>query len=188
MLELLSRGLPDAVVVSFTNGSWLGIDGWQDKLRRLVSFPNVLLRLSIDRQHAMGALSVARRTDPDVTYKDMEALMFQQAASFLKESAAIGVRPGLDYDLAYKGPLETAERYLSELGAVPVYPIRFHKDPLNRPRSLGYLAIDIDTEGRPFVFPTLGHVLRWEPLGGLETLGEALELNRSYLQREGQQA
>ena len=184
LLELLARRLPDASVVSFTNGSWIGASGWRERLRRLVSVPNMLLRLSVDKQHVLGAFKVARRTMPDVPYKDVESLLFKRTAMFLRECDTIGARAGHDYDIAYKGGYKQAGRYLSAFGDVPVYPIHFHTDPVNRPKELGYFAVDIDTDSRPFVFPTLGHVLKWEPLGGLETLGEALEMNRSYLKRE----
>jgi hypothetical protein len=40
------------------------------------------------------------------------------------------------------------------------------------------MAVDLDKDGRALVYPTLGHIPAGEALGGLDTLPEALRMNR----------
>jgi hypothetical protein len=46
---------------------------------------------------------------------------------------------------------------------------------------MGFLAVDLDRQGRPLVFLTLGHLSREEPMGGLDQLPLALAQNREAL-------
>ena len=64
---------------------------------------------------------------------------------------------------------------------VPLYLIRFRPEPERRPKQFGFFALDVDQRSRARVYLTLGHIPTGESLGGVETLGEALRVNRDAL-------
>ena len=178
MLEYASAGLPRAGISVFTNGEWVGRSAWQARLSGLLAGPNVLVRFSLDREHAEGALR-AKRLPHQASVADMERRRMEKARLFLNACEALGAVSGRNYDFAFKGGLESAKAYMRDLGDVPVYTIRFRRDPDRRPQEYGFLAIDVDENDHVFVYPTLGHIPSGEPLGGLETLPAALEINRN---------
>jgi uncharacterized Fe-S cluster-containing radical SAM superfamily protein len=176
-----SRRLPAARVVVFTNGDWVGRGGWRRLLGSLLAGPNVLVRFSLDRQHAEGkAMTLfgkANRSEVAALEKDrMEA-----ARSFMAFCLERGAEPGRHFDFAFKGTAAAGSRYMSSLGRPPVYPIVFRRNPSRRPRAWGYLAVDLDAAGRPRVYATLSHIPRGEALGGIEALPAALAMNRRAL-------
>lgn len=179
MLSYLTKVLPNNRIVVFTNGSWIGKPWWRKKLQSLLFVKNILVRMSLDHQHAEGALR-ASQSNKDLVY--FENRLFAQAQLFLSSALSFGAVPGTDFDFAFKGSPEEAALYMSRLGRVPAYCIEFQEIPEIRPKRLGYFAVDIDKDGHPFVYPTLGHILSHEPLGGLDTLPTALQMNREYFQ------
>jgi organic radical activating enzyme len=180
MLHYASECIPEAKIVVFTNGSWIGQRSWRQKLKNILSGPNVLLRFSLDREHALGALATSEYPKNNVGLKKVEQERFQQAKAFIEACLDLGVVPGVHFDFAFKGTKQEAKSYMFGLGDVPVYMIEFQRNPACRPKRLGYFAIDIDTEGRPLVFPTLGHIPTQESLGGIETVPVALSINRRH--------
>ena len=178
MLRYASRCIPEAKIVAFTNGSWIGQRRWRQELKNILSGPNVLVRFSLDREHAVGALATSAYPNNNVGLKQIEQERFQQAKAFTEACLDLGAVPGVHFDFAFKGTKQEAESYMASLGDVPVYYIEFQRNPAYRPKRLGYFAIDIDTEGRPLVFHTLGHIPKQESLGGIETVPVALSINR----------
>ncbi len=175
-----SAGLPGARIAVFTNGDWVGRPGWRDDLRWLLGKPNVCVRFSIDRQHAEGkarALAAGGRVS-QAAIRGIEEERLAKAADFLAACRNERAEPGVHFDFAFKGTREEALRYLSPLGSVPVYPIRFRKNPAKRPKTMGFLAVDLDGDGRPWVYLTLAHIAEHDPLGGLEALASALNEHR----------
>lgn len=187
MIQQLSRTLPEARVVLFTNGSWVGAPGWRRQLAAFLAEPRVLVRFSLDRHHLEGALRGQGQAPSTIRLAEMKERLFGQARAFLSACSAMGARPGQQFDIAYKGTWQEARDYLAPLGNPPIYPITWQKDPARRPKQWGYLAIDLNDQGRPLVYPTLGHLPR-EPLGGLDTLPRALEMNRRLLLTEATSA
>lgn len=165
----------------FTNGDWVGTDGWQNRLKRFLSIPGVRVRFSLDRQHAEGAvLARGLRATKDAVIQ-MERIRLEKARLFVEECRALGAQSGLQYDFAFKGSRDEARRYTAPIGEVPLYLIRLQERPAERKKELGFLAVDIDEHSVPWVFLTLGHLAAGEPLGGLESLAEALAINRNAL-------
>lgn len=178
MLALAAERLGKAHVAVFTNGDWVGPDGWEDRLHSFLAGPNVLVRFSLDRQHAGGAALARGEPLDEDRVRAVEAERFDKARMFLEACRALGAKPGANYDFAFKGSFDEGREYTACLGDVPLYLIRFREDPSRRPKAFGFLAVDVDEDGRVLVFPTLGHIPSDEPLGGLETLAEALAMNR----------
>jgi hypothetical protein len=164
MIRYASTQLPQATVLVFTNGSWLGNPNWKRVLRRLLPGPNVVINYSFDRQHVEGASRAAG--------EKMEAALFDRARRFVRAT------PRTRFRIAFKGTQREAERFLRPLGKVPLYLIKFQKNPARRPKRLGVFAVEVNRHNQVEVFPTLGHIPRGESLGGLETLSRALQLNR----------
>jgi hypothetical protein len=171
-----SAALPESRIAIFTNGDWVGADGWREQLKRLLAGPNVLVRFSLDKFHVLGRAAALL-----VTLAESERALFQKAHDFLEACLREGAEPGIHFDFAFKGTSLEGREYLAPLGPVPVYPIVFQKDPLHRPKQMGFMAVDLDGDGRALVFPSLGHIPAGEPLGGIETLPLALEINRRAL-------
>ena len=187
LLDYASAKLQDARISLFTNGSWIGEEGWREKLGTLFPSDNVLIRFSHDRQHSEGFLRAAGLKPDAKQVSDMDRKRTRQAGMFRDAMLAIGARPGVNFDFAYKGTLQEAEAYMKDLGEVPVYLIKLREDPERRPREFGFLAIDVQDNDDLLVYPTLGHIPDREPLGGLETLEKALNLNRARLENKGTQ-
>jgi hypothetical protein len=184
MLSYAVKNLRDAKFVLFTNGFWVGQPHWKARLKRIMSMSGVLLRFSIDRQHVDGAV-MARGKLTSKAIVGTKAIYIQKALALKAESERLKAKPGKNFDFAYKGTPGEAREYLRELGNAPIYPILLQKNPRKRPREYGYMAIDIDESGRPLVYLTLGHLARGAPHGGLDCLGEAIEINRAVLRAKG---
>jgi uncharacterized Fe-S cluster-containing radical SAM superfamily protein len=185
MVSYASKRLPGAKVVLFTNGHWVGRPHWRQRLRRLLAGENVLVRFSLDRQHAEGALRAANIILEKNRLKEIESSRLKKARLFFEACLAEGALPGLHFDFAFKGSEDEAREYMCELGDVPLYLIRFQKDPAHRAKKMGYFAIGIDENNRTLVYPTLGHIYPGEPLGGIENLPPALRMNRKALKAKG---
>jgi len=181
MVRYASRRLPAARIVVFTNGHWVRRRGWRRRLRGLLWGRNVLVRFSIDRQHAQGAARARGGRPSARLVREMELSMFRRARLFLQACRQLKAAEGRDFDFAFKGTVQEAKDYLRPLGDVPVYPIRFQKAPHNRPREMGFFATDLTEDGKMLVYLTLGHIPAREPMGGLESLAKALSLNRAAL-------
>jgi len=181
MIALAARNLPAVRIAVFTNGDWVGLPGWRDRLKSLLGGPHVLVRFSLDRQHAEGKarafLGRARKTDVDTSEKDLMA----KARDFMTACLEEGAKPGANFDFAFKGTDPEAKEYLASLGDAPIYLIHFQKYPARRPKRMGFMAVDLDEDGRPRVYPTLGHIPSGEALGGIETLPSALRMNREAI-------
>jgi hypothetical protein len=169
MIRYASTQLPQATVLVFTNGSWLGNPNWKRVLRHLLAGPNVVINYSFDRQHVEGALRAAG--------EKMKAALFDRAQRFVRAT------PPARFRIAFKGTRREARQFLRPLGNVPLYLIKFQKNPARRPKRLGVFAVEVNRRGRVEVFPTLGHIPHGESLGGLETLPRALQLNREACHR-----
>ncbi|MEW5900219.1 MAG: radical SAM protein [Acidobacteriota bacterium] len=182
MVSLVSKKLPQGKIVVFTNGDWIGQRGWRNKLEQLLEEPNVFIRFSLDRQHAKGRARALALAPTEDTIRDIEMERLTKAASFIRACAKAKGQLGRHYDFAYKGSLGEAKTYLKSLGKVPIYPIRFQKDPRRRAKKLGFFAVDVQEDDRVLVFLTLGHVSAGEALGGIEALPLALRINRQALQ------
>ena len=180
MVRNVSESLPEAKIIVFTNGSWIGQPWWRKKLEKLMAGPNVLIRFSLDRQHAEGALKASALSGRD-GLREIERARFEQARAFRDACLSLGAKPGVGFDFAFKGTMDEARAYMASLGNPPVYLITFQKKPAKRTKKFGYFAIDIDSEGRPSVYPTLGHIPGGEAIGGIEELPTALRMNRSFL-------
>jgi len=181
MVTLAARDLRNSRIVVFTNGDWVGAPGWTGRLQGLFAEANVLVRFSLDRQHAVGKSKALFGHVREKTVADVEKERLEQARSFLAACLALRVKPGLNFDFAFKGTLDEAKKYMRLLGDVPVYPIQFQKSPARRPKHMGTMAVDLDSDGRARVFVTLGHIPRGEALGGIQTLPLALRMNRRAL-------
>lgn len=187
MVRFAASHLTQSKIVIFTNGTWIGKPWWRHKLQNLLTHPNTLVRLSLDRQHVMGALNASGLESTSENIRKTEAEHFAWALAFKRACLSYDARPGTDFDFAFKGSRQEAATYLAPLGNVPVYSIAFQKKPASRPKKYGYFGIDINAAGKPIVFPTLGHILKNKPLGGIEQLPRALELNRRWLRENFQQ-
>ncbi|MDG4598042.1 MAG: radical SAM protein [Candidatus Contendobacter sp.] len=183
MLAVLASRLPENRVILFTNGSWVGQPDWRHRLTFFLSFAQVTVRLSLDRHHVVGALRASDIPCDRASFDDLERVAFRRARAFLDHCVARGGIPGRHFDVAFKGDHEAAKSYLAPLGEVPTYCIELEKKPEKRAKRLGYLAVDLDDLGYPMVYLTLGHVLRNEPYGGIDTLPKALAINRQALNR-----
>ena len=184
LIRYASDGLPNSQIAIFTNGDWIGVRDWQGKLETLFAGPNVLVRFSLDSQHAEGLLMAETGALEGKRLKAVENQRIQKARLFKEAMHSFGAKPGVNFDFAFKGSLSEAGRYMAELGDVPVYLIRFRKDPENRPKEYGFLAIDVQENDELLVYPTLGHIPAGESLGGLDTLIQAVELNRNALKEK----
>jgi hypothetical protein len=173
-----AAALPKARIAIFTNGDWVGGGGWRGRLRGLLAGPNVLVRFSLDKPHVLGRAAAIHGAASAGTLAESERELFEKAREFLEACLQEGAEPGINFDFAFKGTIAEGRAYLAPLGSVPVYPIAFQKDPLHRPKRLGFMAVDLDKDGRALVYPSLGHIPAGEPLGGIETLPSALEMNR----------
>jgi hypothetical protein len=178
IVTAVATGLADNKLILFTNGSWIGLTGWELRLKRLFSFANLLIRVSLDDEHVTGE---ARASGKD--HRETQLLHASRTLAFLSLCRELGAVPAQQYDFAFKGTTDEAEHYYATagLGDVPIYPIEFQKSPRKRPRKPGYFAIDLDSDGRPAVYLTLGHLADGERFGGLETIGAALAYNRTRL-------
>ena len=182
ILSWSSRRLPLAKIAVFTNGDWVGRRGWRSRLKTLLRHPNVLVRFSLDKEHAEGKAKADFGPAWEGQVRAVEQARLDKARLFLEACRREGAQPGLNYDFAFKGTIAEGKAYAASLGDVPIYPLFFQRDPQNRPRQMGFLAVDLDRRGRPVVYLTLGHLSREEALGGPETLPLALKQNRESLQ------
>jgi hypothetical protein len=178
MIRYASSNLPAARIALFTNGDWVGRPGWKQRLKRLAVGPNVLIRFSLDVQHAQGAILAACQSINAANLKRVEQERIDKAKLF-KEAC---IEFGFHFDYAFKGSYTNARRYMRELGDVPVYLIRLRKNPDRRPKKWGFFAVDVEEDGGILVYPTLGHIPVNEPLGGMDALPIALEINRKAMQ------
>jgi uncharacterized Fe-S cluster-containing radical SAM superfamily protein len=181
MVGYTSRKLPNSKIVTFTNGHWIGRPGWVEKLRHLLAGDNIMVRFSLDRQHAEGAILATNSSLSEKQVRKIELLRFEKARHFLQACSAEKAIPGKNFDFAYKGSEQEAKNYMSKLGPVPVYTIRFRKDPSHRPEEMGFFAVEIDQSNQVLVYKTLGHIISGDFLGGIGKLPEALRLNRMAL-------
>lgn len=181
MLMYVSEKLPDINIPVFTNGHWVGRTGWEERLHSLLTDYNVLIRFSLDKQHAIGAhrAGFTRLTSP--TVQDVEKERLDIANQFIEACREYGAQPGLDYDFAFKGTLEEGKEYTYTLGQVPIYTIKFRQNPLERPKKMGFMALDVNEQNKPAVYTTLGHIPEGELMGNLDVLADALNINRREL-------
>lgn len=185
MVSYASKRLADAIVVIFTNGHWVGRPHWRKKLRRMLVGTNVLVRFSLDRQHAQGQVLADIISFSESRVKEIELFRLKKAHAFLNACLLEGAIPGRHFDFAFKGSKEESRKYMSDLGDVPLYLIRFQKDPVHRAKRMGYFATDLDENNNVLVYPTLGHIPTGESLGGIEKLSVALRMNRKFLNKRG---
>jgi hypothetical protein len=182
MLSYAAGRLEQARICVFTNGHWVGLPGWRGRLRSFLAGPNVLIRFSLDRQHAEGEVR-GRCIDWNEDHvRTSEAVRMEKARMFLQACREMNAMPGKHFDIAFKGSLEEGQAYTRGLDSAPLYLITFRPQPLKRPKEFGFFAIDVDEKNRPEVYPTLGHIPLHEPLGGLDTLATALEMNRKAIE------
>ena len=181
MLTYAAEWLEKACIAVFTNGDWVGFPGWRKRLEALLAGPNVLVRFSLDRQHAEGAVLARASGLDERLVKAVELERLDKARMFLHACRKLGAVPGVNFDFAFKGSLQEGREYTKDLGEVPLYLIRFRRDPSHRRKEFGFLAVDVDGHDSVAVYPTLGHIPTGESLGGLETLAAALEMNRNAL-------
>jgi hypothetical protein len=181
IVSLASRHLPWARIVVFTNGDWVGRQRWRSLLKSLLQYPNVLVRFSLDKEHAEGKARAVSGSAGADRVAEIEKERLEKARLFLEACRKEGAKPGLNYDFAFKGTISEGQAYMASLGDVPIYPLFFQRNPASRPKQMGFLAVDLDRQGRPLVFLTLGHLSREEPLGGLDQLPLALAQNREAL-------
>ena len=184
MLSYASTRLEKARISVFTNGQWVGQAGWLDILGSLMAGPNVVVRFSLDRQHAEGEVRGRCRQWTEGEIRASERARIEKARSFLRACSDMKAQPGVNFDFAFKGSLEEGRAYTRELGEVPLYLIRFRPFPAERPKEPGFFAIDVDEENRPEVYLTLGHIPAHESFGGLDTLAAALEINRKAVGKD----
>jgi hypothetical protein len=185
LIRYASEGMPKARIAVFTNGDWIGAHDWQRQLRSLFVGKNVLIRFSLDRQHAEGALLAAGGLVNGNRLEAVENQRKQKARLFKDVMLSLEAVAGVNFDFAFKGSISEARRYMADMGDMPVYLIRFRADPENRPKENGFLAIDVQDNNDVLVYPTLGHIPSGESLGGIETLAHAVELNRNALKKKG---
>lgn len=181
MLSYAAGRLEAARICVFTNGHWVGERGWQDRLRSFLAGPNVLVRFSLDRQHAEGEVRARYSDWSEEQVRSSESVRLEKARLFLQACGKMGAQPGRNFDIAFKGTLPEGRAYTKALGEAPLYLITFRPQPLKRPKEFGFFAMDVDEENIPEVYLTLGHIPKHEPLGGLDTLATALEINRKAL-------
>jgi len=181
IVSLASRHLPWARIVVFTNGDWVGRQRWRSLLKSLLQYPNVLVRFSLDKEHAEGKARAVSGSAGAERVAEIEKERLGKASLFLEACRKESAKPGLNYDFAFKGTISEGQAYMAFLGDVPIYPLFFQRNPANRPKQMGFLAVDLDPRGRPLVFLTLSHLSRGEPMGGLEQLPRALAQNREAL-------
>jgi len=184
IVRYASGRLPAASIIVFTNGCWVGRSHWRGRLRQLLGLPNVTIRFSLDREHAEGALRATREPADNTRMRKVESALFKKASLFLEACQAEHALPGVDFDFAFKGSRRAAKKYLGGLGEVPLYLIRFWKDPTLWPKAMGFFAVEVDQNNDVLVYPTVGHAATGRPLGGLDTLPAALEMNRNALKRK----
>jgi uncharacterized Fe-S cluster-containing radical SAM superfamily protein len=180
-----SGRLPGARIVSFTNGQWVGLPHWRQRLKRLLANRNVVVRFSHDRQHSEGAAFALRRSAGKRYVDEIEKSRFNKALMFLNACLEEGAEPGKNFDFAFKGSEEEARKYMHELGEVPLYLIKFQKDPVHRPKKWGYFALDVNEDNAILLYPTLGHIPAGESLPGMEHLPKVLKMNRDALSTKG---
>jgi len=181
MVSLASQNLKKSRIVVFTNGDWVGQRGWRKRLRELLQGTNVLVRFSLDRLHAEGKAIALYGSARKRIVGEIEKDRLKKARHFFAACLQEKAKPGLHFDFAFKGTAFEAQEYMSSLGHVPIYPIHFQKDPAKRPKQLGYLAVDLDKNGKAQLYLTLGHIAEGEALGGIEALPLALKMNREAL-------
>ena len=181
IVSLASRHLPRARIVVFTNGDWVGRQRWRSLLKSLLKYPNVLVRFSLDKEHAEGKARAVSGSAGAERVAEIEKERLGKARLFLEACRIEGARPGLNYDFAFKGTISEGQAYMASMGDVPIYPLFFQRNPAKRPKQMGFLAVDFDRQGRPLVFLTLGHLSREEPMGDLDQLPLALAQNREAL-------
>jgi hypothetical protein len=178
MITYASFNLPNANIAVFTNGDWIGSRKWRQKLRRLAGGNNTRIRFSLDLQHVHGSLLSAGQSVNSRNVTSSERERMDKANRFREACLADGIH----FDFAFKGSLRNARRYMHDLGEVPLYLIRFRKEPDRRPKKFGFFAVDVQEDSSVLVYATLGHIPAGQPLGGIETLPSALEMNRKLLQ------
>ena len=183
MLKYASRKLKNGRIALFTNGDWIGNPGWRKKLEDLFIDANILIRFSLDRQHAQGALRAAGVTPTRARINTVEKQRKRKGRLFTDAMQSLAAVPGVNFDFAFKGSAAQAREYVRGMGKVPIYFIRFRKNPEKRPKDFGFLAIDVQKDDTLLVYPTLGHIPSGEPLGGLESLPHALDMNREALKQ-----
>jgi uncharacterized Fe-S cluster-containing radical SAM superfamily protein len=185
MLSYVAERLSENRVVLFTNGHWVGRPRWRQTLRRLLMETNVLVRFSLDSQHAEGAVLAEMDSFDESCFKAIELERFEKARLFLDACLSEGVLPDKRFDFAFKGSEKEARKYMSFLGEVPLYLILFQMEPLHRPKEFGYFALDLNENNQVLVYPTLGHLSAGKALGGINTLPAALKMNRMALKTKG---
>jgi len=183
IVSIASGALPGARIVVFTNGDWVGHQGWRSLLKSLLQYPNVLVRFSLDKEHAQGKARAQAGSARAERVANIEEERLEKARLFLEVCRKEGGKPGVNYDFAFKGTRAKGRTYMATLGDVPIYPLLFQRNPSRRPKKMGFLAVCPDRQNRPQVFLTLGHLSREEPLGGLDQLPLALAQNREALMR-----
>jgi hypothetical protein len=183
MLGYASAGLSHARIALFTNGYWIGQGDWRIRLREILSMHGVLIRFSLDRQHVEGATRALRGGADHESLTEMNSLLFEKARMFVEACGQELPRGETGFDFAFKGTPEDAHSYLRALGGIPIYLIELVDTPSQRPKKPGFLTVDVGQTGEVLVYPTLGHMATAEPLGGLRTLREALQMNRRALER-----
>jgi uncharacterized Fe-S cluster-containing radical SAM superfamily protein len=181
MVFLASSHLKESKIVVFTNGDWIGSEDWSERLQDLLIGPNILIRFSLDRQHAEGKARALFGQFTEKIVEEVEKERLDKARDFMAACLKLGAIPGQNFDFAYKGNLSDAKKYMSSLGNVPIYPLKFQKNPARRHKRMGYMAVDVDPDGRARVYLTLGHIPRHEALGGIPALPLALKMNREAL-------
>jgi hypothetical protein len=177
MIDYASKNLPEANIALFTNGDWIGTRRWRQKLRRLAGGDNTRIRFSHDWQHAYGSILAAGKSVTPSNLIISERQRMTKAKRFKKAC----LEDGIKFDFAFKGSLSKARRYFRELGEVPVYRIRFRKEPDRRPKKFGFFAVDVQEDDSVRIYATLGHIPAGQALGGMEALPSALEMNRKAI-------
>jgi hypothetical protein len=181
MLRYASQRLSSSRIAVFTHGHWVGQGEWRVLLQQLLAGPNVLVRFSLDRQHAEGIACTLSGASSESEIQRIESERLEKARLFLEACREFGAEPGRNFDFAFKGTAEEGAAYTANLGVVPLYLITFRPDPTQRPKTAGFFALDVDDDNRPLVYQTLGHIPDGESLGGIETLSQALAWNRSEI-------
>ena len=182
MLSNAANRLPGASSICvFTNGHWVGREGWRDRLAALSAGPNILIRFSLDRWHAVGQVQAAGDEPTEERVLAAEKERIEKARQFIGAGHDLGLEPGRHFDFAFKGSRAEGAAYMQDLGDVPLYLIPFRSRPAQRPKEYGFFAVDVTDEDQTLVYPTLGHIPTNEPAGGLERLAEVLARNRREL-------
>jgi len=176
-----SGHLPRSKIIVFTNGDWVGRSRWRSLLKKLLKYPNVLVRFSLDKEHAQGKARALAGSAGGKRITEIENERLEKARLFLEACRKEGAQPGRNFDFAFKGTVSEGQAYMTSLGDVPIYPLFYQKDPAHRPKTMGFLAVCPDRQNQPQVYLTLGHLSRGEALGGLDQLPLALAQNREAL-------